>query len=164
MNRLSKDLTGILDNLRRKEEESLPSYAFTGSIAKNYKYSALVMSIFGIGMGYLLSVPIQEPAVGMVFGVPGIVALLMLPTCFSYRCYVDKSIITETYYILCFRIKKEILWKDVKYKRIKRDINRFSRSVQLYNSNKEKLISFDCSIVGFGKIMKMAKTVSTLKP
>ena len=163
MNRLSRDLPGILDTLRRKEEASLPSSSFVGSISKGYKYATLVISIVGIGMGYFLSVPIQDPSAGIIFGALGIVALLMLPTCFSYRCYVDKSIMKETYNILCFKIRKEVLWKDVEYKRVKRDSNKNTYYIRLYNSNKTKLISFDRAIVGFGQIMKMAKNVSTLK-
>ena len=159
----SRYLGELLNNLRKGEEDSLQTNSFVGAIAKGYKYSLLVVSVVGIGMGYFLSVPIQDPSVGMIFGSLGIVALLMLPTYFSYRCYVDKSVLRAEYYILCFKIKKEVNWKDVEYKVVKRDSKGSPLSIRLYNSNKKKLISFDYSIVGFGKVTRMAKRVATLK-
>ena len=145
------------------EEDSLSSSSFAGSIAKGYKYALLITSIVGIGMGYFLSVPIQDPAVGMIFGAVGIFALLLLPTYFSYRCYVDKHAITTKYYILCFKISKEVLWEDVKYKVVKRDSNGEPLSIRLYNSNRQRLVSFDHAIVGLDNIVRMAKNVSKLK-
>ena len=153
----------ILSNYRKAEEKSLTSNAFVGHIAKFAKYSLCAISLFGMGMGYFLIVPVQELPAGIIFGAIGIVSLLMLPTFFSYRCYVDKSIIKETYYILCFKVNKEVLWKNVKYKHIKRDSNGNAYSIHLYKSNGKKLISFDCGVVGFDKIKKMAKTVPPLK-
>lgn len=152
-----------LNTLRKEEESSLPSNSFVATIAKGYRYSSLVACIVGIGMGYFLSVPIQDPSVGMIFGALGIVALLMLPSCFSYRCYVDRNIMRETYFILCFRTRKEVLWKDVEYKRVKRDSKGNAYSVRLYSKNKKKLISFDNTIAGFGPIVRMAKRVPALK-
>jgi hypothetical protein len=163
MNRTSRYISELLNASRIEEESSITNTAFVGTMAKGYKYSLLATSIIGIGMGYFLSVPIQDPAVGVIFGMSGLVALLMLPTFFSYRCYVDKSTMKETYYILCFRIKKEALWKDVKYKRVKRDSNGNAYAIHLYNINKKKLISFDYGVVGFGKIVKMAKNIPSLK-
>ena len=163
MNLTSRYMSEWLDDLRREEEASHSSNSFVATIAKGYRYSTLVSCIVGIGMGYFLSVPIQDPSVGMIFGALGIVALLMLPTCFSYRCYVDKSIMKETYFILCFRINKEVLWKDVEYKRVKRDSKGNAYAIRLYNKSKKKLISFDNAIAGFGLIVRMAKSVSSLK-
>ena len=163
MNHTSRNLSRLLNNLRKEEEDSLQTNTFVGGIAKGYKYSLLVVSVVGIGMGYFLTVLIQDPSVGLLFGALGIVALLMLPTYFSYRCYVDKSILKAEYYILCFKIKKEVSWNDVEYKIVKRDSVGNPLSIRLYNSNKKKLIFFDYSIVGFGKIVRMAKRVATLK-
>lgn len=162
MNLSSRYLSELLNDLRREEEASLSANTFVATIAKGYRYSTLVTCIVGIGMGYFLSVPIQDPSVGMIFGALGIVALLMMPTCFSYRCYVDKSIMKETYLILCFRINKEVLWKDVEYKRVKRDSKGNAYSIRLYSKKKKKLISFDNTIAGFGPIVRMAKRVSAL--
>lgn len=163
LNHTSKYLSELLNNLRKGEEDSLQANTFVGTIAKGYKYSLLVVSVVGIGMGYFLSVPIQDPSIGMIFGSLGLVALSMLPTYFSYRCYVDKRILKVEYYILCFKIKKEAYWKDVEYRVVKRDSKGNPLSIRLYNSNKTKLISFDYSVVGFGKIVRMAKRVASLK-
>ena len=152
-----------LNNSRKEEEESLQGNSFEGSIAKGYKYSLLAVSIVGIGMGYFLSVPIQDPSAGMIFGALGMLVLLLLPTYFSYKCYVDKSTIKAEYYILCFKVKKEVLWKDVKYKAVKRDSYGDALSKRLYNIRKKKLINFDYSIVGFEKIVRMSKEISKLK-
>lgn len=163
MNYSSRYLVELLNILREEEEDSLQANTFVGTIAKGYKYSLLATSVVGVGMGYFLTVLIQDHTAGPLFGLIGIVSLLMLPTCFSYRCYVDKSILKAEYYILCVRIRKEVSWKDVAYKVVRRDSNGTPLSIRLYGSNKKKLISFDCTIVGFGKIVRMAKRIPILK-
>ena len=163
MNHSSRYLSKSLNNLRKMEEDSLQGNSFVGSIAKGYKYSLLIASIVGIGMGYFLSVSIQDPSVGMIFGTVGMLALLLLPTYFSYKCHVDKNAIKAQYFVLCFKVRKEVLWKDVKYKAVKRDSNGDALSIRLYNINKKKLIDFDYSIVGFEKIVRMSKDISKLK-
>ena len=115
-----------------------------------------------MGIGYFL-VSIQNPTVGMIFGALGMLALLLLPTCFSYKCHVDKNAIRAQYLILCFKVKKEVLWKDVKYKVVKRASNGDALSIRLYNIRNKKLIDFDYSIVGFGKIVRMSKEIPKLK-
>lgn len=162
MNHSSRYLFELLNILREEEEASVPVNTVVGTIAKGYKYSLLVFSVVGIGMAYFLTVLIQDNTAGPLFGLIGIAALLMLPTNFSYRCYVDKSILKAEYYILCVRIRKGVSWKDVAYKVVKRDSNGRPLSIRLYSSDKRKLISFDCAIVGFGKIVRMAKRVPTL--
>ena len=92
-----------------------------------------------------------------------IAGLLMLPTCFTYRCNVDQCMMKESYYILCFRVEKEVFWKDAAYKRIRRDSKGMAHSIQLYNKNKKKLISFDNTIAGFGPIVRMSKKVPALR-
>lgn len=163
MHRTSKYASEWLNNLRKGEEVNLQKTSFVGSIAKGYKYSLVAVSVIGIAMGYFLCFLIQDPAVGMIFGTLGIIALLMLPTYFSYRCYIDKSTLKAEYYIFCFKVTKDVLWKDVEYKVVKRDSKGNALSIRLYNINKKKLIHFDYSIVGFGNILRMAKRVTTLK-
>ena len=163
MNLTSRHMSEWLNDLRREEESSLSLNSFVATVAKGYRYSTLIVCVVGIGMGYFLSVPVQDPSVGMIFGILGIVALLLLPTCFTYRCYVDKNTMRATYYILCFRISKEVRWKDVEYKRVKRDSKENAYSIRLYSKDKKKLISFDYTIAGFGSIVRMAKRVSALK-
>ena len=69
----------------------------------------------------------------------------------------------ESYFLLCFRIKKEVPWKDAAYKRIRRDSKGKALSIRLYDKKKKKLISFDNTIAGFGPILRMAKNISALK-
>ena len=163
MNHTSKNVSKLLNNLRQGEEASLSSNSFVGAIASGYKYALVITSIVGIGMGCFLSVYIQDPAVGLIFGAIGVLALLLLPTYFSYRCHVDKIAITTKYYVLFVKVSKEVLWKDVEYKVVKRDSNGEPLSIRLYNSKKKRLISFDYSVVGFEKILKMAKGVPKLR-
>ncbi len=153
----------FLNNEREIEETKLPSNNFVGTVSKGHKYSFLAVAIIGIGMGYFLSVPVQDPFVGMIFGTLGIIALLVLPTYFTYRCYVDKSTLKVEYFVLCFKRKKEVHWRDVAYKRIKKDATGNPLSIHLYGTDKKKLISFDYSIVGFGKIVRMAKSVNLIR-
>lgn len=163
MKRTSRILSEILNNLRRGEEDNLPAKSFEAAIAKGYKNSLLIIGIAGIGMGYFLSVPISEPEIGIIFGILGVIALLMLPTYFSYRCYIDQSTIKAEYYILCFKIRQQVWWKDIEYKIIKRDSTGDAYSIRFYNRNKKKMISFDYSIVGFDKIVRMARNITSLK-
>lgn len=163
MKRTSRILSEMLNNLRRGEEDNLPAKSFEAAIAKGYKNSLLIIGIAGIGMGYFLSVPISEPEIGIIFGILGVIALLMLPTYFSYRCYIDQRTIKAEYFILCFKIRKQVLWKDIEYKIIKRNSAGDAYSIRLYDLHKKKQISFDYSIVGFGKIVQMAKNIPALK-
>ena len=159
----SQYLSEWLNELRIEEEASLYTESFVAIIARGYRYSALIVCIVGLGMGYFLYVPVQDPGVGMIFGVLGIVGLLILPTCFTYRCYVDQSMMKVSYFLLCFRVRKEVLWQDIAYKRIRRDIKGKPLSIRLYGRDKKKLISFDNTIAGFGPIVRMAKRVPALR-
>ncbi len=153
----------LLNDSRKREEEALKTTPFVGKVAKGYKYTILSVSIVGIGLGlFLMSIDTESPYVGMLFGIIGVLALLMLPCVFSYQCYVDQNTIKLKYYILFFKISKEVPWNAVKYKRVKRDSSGHALSMVLYNSDKKKLASFDNMIVGFGKIVRMAKRISTL--
>ncbi len=161
--RTSQMLSQALMTQRIREEDSLPSNTFTCTVAKGVKYGVLVVAVIGLGMGYFLSVPIQDPQVGILFAGLGFLALLMLPTYFTYRCYVDKSILKASYCIFCFPIRKEILWNNVAYKKVNRDSLGNALSIRLYDSRKKKLISFDYSITGLGKIVRMAKKIPAKK-
>ena len=69
----------------------------------------------------------------------------------------------EEYFILCFKVKKEVYWKDVSYKLTERDDVGNAISIKLFNSDRKKLISFDKAIVGFDKVVRMAKRIPKLK-
>ena len=106
----------------------------------------------------------QQIDIGILFGLLGVVSLLILPTIFSYKCYIDQVSMKEEYFILCFKVKKEVFWKDIAYKLIKRDKTRNELStIRFYDSERKKLISFDMTVVGFGKIIRMSKKIPKLK-
>lgn len=163
MNRAVRNLGVFLNESRKNEEASLSSKKFVATVAKGYRYSMLITCIVGIGMGYLLLALIQDPVAGWAFGTLGIIALLLLPTCFSYQCCVDETLMRETYFVLCFKVTKEVRWKDVAYKRIKRIFHGEVHAIFLYDKKKKRRISFDYSITGFGKILKMTKRIPLLK-
>ena len=162
MNHTSRNLSMLLNNLRETEEKSVSGTSFVGFMAKAYKYSLLAASFVSIGMGYFLIAHIQNYPAGSMFLIIGMIALLILPTYFSYRCYVDNNTINEKYYILFFKISKKVYWKDVKYKRVKRDANGNAYTIRLYNINKKKLIHISNEVVGFGKIVKITKGIPKL--
>ncbi len=163
MNRFTRNLGGMLNEHRRIEENDLRGNSFVGRIAKGYKNCLVATSVFGIGIGCFLAFPMKSPAHGIIFAVIGVVSLLLLPTYFSYRCRVDKFTLQAEYYVLLFKVKKSVRWQDVKYKKVKREKDGNARSIRLYDGNKKKLIFFDNAIVGFEKIMRMAKNVPRIK-
>ena len=85
--------------------------------------------------------------------------LLVYPTIVSYKCHVTKISLTEEYYVLFVKLKKEIMWSDVKYKWIVTAKRENSAShIVLYGENRKRLISFSDDTVGFTRIVKMAKS------
>lgn len=153
----------FLRNARCREEDSLPAGAFVGRITNACKYALLFFALLAIGMGCFLYLPPINSEIGLLFGVIGLLIASLLPTYFSYRCFVDKTVLKATYLILCFRITKKTLWKDVKYKKVKRDALGNGVSIALYDTNRKKLISFDALIVGFDRIVKTAKHLPKLQ-
>ena len=93
------------------------------------------------------------PAV--LFFVLGLCLLLLLPSILSYKCRVNKELIKEEYFILFFKKEKTIYWSDVKYKKVK--IGGANKSITLYDANKKRLISFDELVVGFERVIRLAK-------
>lgn len=61
----------------------------------------------------------------------------------------------EEYFILFFKKKKTVYWRDVKYKKVK--TNGRNKSITLYDAHKKRLIAFDELIVGFERVVKLAK-------
>lgn len=160
---ISQMITEKLNDMRKEEERKLPAGKFVGYASKGYKYTMLFIAILGTVSGCLISIPGKNPDAGAAIGAIGLLTLLTLPTYFSYRCYVDMHMLKKEYYILCFKIKKKVLWKDVKYKKIKRDSAKEPFSIRLYDASKKKLISFDNGLVGFGKIVQMASGIISFK-
>ncbi len=93
--------------------------------------------------------------VAVLFFVLGLCMLLLLPSFLSYKCLINKELIKEEYFILFFKKKKIIYWTDVEYKKVK--ISGSNKSITLYDANKKHLISFDELVVGFERVIKLAK-------
>ena len=96
----------------------------------------------------------EDREIALLFFALGTCMLLLLPTLLSYKCYINKTLMREEYFVLFFKRKKEILWSDVKYKKLTLGNN---KSLKLYDRNKKRLISFEGSIVGFDRILKLSK-------
>ena len=93
--------------------------------------------------------------VAILFLVLGLCLLLLLPTFLSYKCLISKEWIQEEYFILLFKKKKIVYWRDVKYKKVK--TNGRNKSITLYDAHKKRLIAFDELIVGFERVITLAK-------
>ncbi|MBR2024183.1 MAG: hypothetical protein IKA02_00055, partial [Clostridia bacterium] len=80
-----------------------------------------------------------------------------LPTGLSYRGYISRETMREEYLIVFFKVIKEVEWKDIKFKKLKRDEYGEIEGIKFYDENMKKLMSFDKATVGFTRIVKMAK-------
>ena len=138
------------------EELYLPKGEFIAKMGKAYKIALSIASFVSLVIG-IPTTFIWHEDVGIIFLILGIVALLVLPTIISYRCIVNKISLKEEYLVLFIKLKKEVLWDSVKYRKITTGKN---KSIKLYDVNRKRLMSFDRATVGFGRIVKMAKRSS----
>ena len=152
-NGLGKGLNDIFESCAEREALNLPSGEFVARNGKAFNLTSLVASLVSITVGALLLIFLSEK-IGILFLVLGLCLLPILPTMFSYKCIVNKTTMIEKYWVLCWKRQKEILWSDVKYRKIKIGNN---KSITLYDINKKRLISFDGMTVGFNRILKLAK-------
>ena len=146
-----------LDSATEREESHLTvaeNGEFIAKMGKAFKITLLIAAVISLGIGIPMTIFLDK-TIGLMFVVLGVLAALLLPTLFSYRCLVNKTLLREEYFILFIRIKKEVLWSDVKYRKIR--MNDKNSMIKLYGENKKCLISFDGAIVGFYHIVKMAK-------
>ncbi len=153
MSGLGKEMSDLLTLSAELEELDLPRGEFIAKNGKLLKISLLITAIVCTTIGLLMFVLYNEEF-GLLFLLLGVVEFLILPTLFSYRCVVNKTIIIEEYFILFLKRKKEILWSDVKYQKVRLGHN---KSIKLYDSNKRILVSFDNHTVGFSRILKLVK-------
>ena len=140
-----------LEASARCEELELPKGEFVATYCKSYKKLMAIMSGITIAIGGTLMFFWD---VAILFLLLGLCLLSLLPTFFSYKCLINKELIQEEYFIK----KKIIYWSDVKYKKAK--ISGRNKSITLYDVNKKRLISFDELIVGFERVIKLAKQSS----
>ncbi len=153
---LGRAMSDYLEASVASEEFDLPKGEFIAKMGKAYKIALSITSFVSLAVG-IPNTFIWHEDVGIIFLVIGIAALLVLPSILSYRCVVNKTVLIEEYFILFIKRKKEILWSDVKYRKIRIGKN---NSIKLYDENKKLLISFDNAIVGFNRIIKIAKRCS----
>lgn len=137
----------------------LKSKAFVAKIGRAYKVALLVASTLCIAFGLPMFIWLGE-WVALIFLCLGCCGFLVLPSLFTWRCTVNSVSMTEECYILFVKYRKNILWKDVKYQKIRLGEN---KSIVFYNQNKKRLISFDGTTVGFNQILKMAKRKGIVK-
>lgn len=147
-----------LEACARCEELELPRGEFVATYCKNFKTQMAILSGIAIAIGCPLMFFWD---VAVLFFMLGLCLLSILPTFLSYKCLINKELIKEEYFILFFKKKKIIYWSDVKYKKVK--IGGRNKSITLYNANKKRLISFDELIVGFERVIKLAKRSSITK-
>ena len=147
----------ILDSQAEIEELDLPSGNFVATISKGNKIALVVASIVGIILGAILWRFEGGAWLSILFSALSLVVILFLPTLFSYKGYINRETMREEYLIVFFKIIKEVEWKDIKFKKLKRDEYGEINTIKFYDENMKKLMSFDKETVGFTRIVKMAK-------
>ena len=153
-NGLGKGLNDIFESCAEREELDLPSGEFAARYGKAFNLTLLAVSLVSVVVGALLLIVQNDEEIGILFLVLGLCLLPILPTMFSYKCIINKTVMREEYLVLCWRRRREISWSDVKYRKI---IIGNNKSIKLYDKNKKRLISFDFTTVGFNRILKLAK-------
>ena len=158
---LGRAMSDLLEESAEKEElnAELNSKEFVAKTGKFFKIALLIASIAGVGFGLPMFIWLDEWLFLLFFSI-GFCGFLVLPSLFTWRCTVNSVSMTEECFILFVKYKKVVLWKDVKYQKVRLDSN---RNIVFYNENKKRLISFDGTTVGFNQILKMAKRKSIVK-
>ena len=136
---------------------NLPSGQFTAYIGKGYRCALTVVSFLGISLGCVLLFLLRDTVAGTAFLLPGVISALMLPTIFSYRCCVDSDSLKEEYFILFIKRTRHIKWSRICFRKVRTDMSGNPVSVRFYDADKKKVMSFDGSLVGFTRIMRLAK-------
>lgn len=148
-----------LSEARAAEEQALPKGRFRARFSRAFRRSAVLLTVFLGAAGVLQIMAGSEPGVPQLFlGLAG-VELLMLPTILSWRCDADEHGLREYYLILFLPRRKEVLWRDVRSKKVRRDKLGRPRSIRLYNEKGRKVFSVSESITGLGPITRMAKKI-----
>ena len=152
---VGRAMNDMFDSYAAIESLDLPKGEFVAKNAKAFKIACIIASIAGIIGGALMFFLFKEDReIALLFFALGTCMLLLLPTLLSYKCYINKTLMREEYFVLFLKRKKEILWSDVKYKKLTLGNN---KSLKLYDRNKKRLISFEGSTVGFDRILKLSK-------
>lgn len=155
--RSSRLIDEALSNSVEMEELDLPNGEFIGKMGKSYKIFLSISSLLGIILGLIIWKSLETVWLGILFLSLGIVVLIFLPTVFSYRCLVNRELMREEYLVVFIKIINQAIWSDIKYKKIKKDTNGSVSEIRFYDADKKKMIAFDSMMVGFSRIVKMAK-------
>ena len=149
-------LMDLLDSKAELEEleADFQSKEFVARMGRAFKIVFSVMVVISVVLGIILFFTVEE-WLGSMFFVIGFCGVLVLPSILTWRCTINRELIIEECLILFFKYKKVIAWNDIKYQKLV--INDTQKDIVFYNKNKKRLISFDNGIVGFAKIVKLAK-------
>ena len=158
---LGRAMSDLLESSAENEElnANLKSKEFVAKIGRAYKVALLVASALGVAFGLPMFIWLGE-WVALIFLCLGCYGFFVLPSLFTWRCTVNGVSMTEEFFILIIKYKKEVLWNDVKYQKIRLGEN---KSIVFYNENRKRLISFDGTTVGFNQILKLAKRKGIVK-
>ena len=135
-------------------ESDFQNKEFVARTGRTFKIVFSVMVVISVVLGIILFFTVEE-WVGIMLFVIGFCGLLVLPSILTSRCTINRDFIIEECLILFFKYKKVIPWNDIKYQKLV--INDMQKDIVFYNKDKKRLISFDNGIVGFAKIVKLAK-------
>ena len=149
-------LMDLLDTMAEREEleSDFQNKEFVARTGRAFKIVFSVMVVISVVLGIILFFTVEEWA-GIMLFVIGFCGLLVLPSILTLRCTINRDFIIEECLILFFKCKKVIPWNDIKYQKLV--INDTQKNIVFYNKDKKRLISFDNGIVGFSKIVKLAK-------
>ena len=153
----SKLIDDWLNTSAENEELDLPSGNFVATTSRGYKILFLLAGIVSVLTGIVLLNLAKEVWLSGIIIALGLVSLLYLPTCLSYKGYISSETMREEYLIVFFKVIKEVEWKDIKFKKLKKDEYGEIDTIKFYDENMKKLMSFDKATVGFTRIVKMAK-------
>ena len=161
---MERDWIGeILDNSAEREEldeKDMYEGPFIGRIAKSYKVGLLVAGVLMLAFAifaYAVDDGGSREWSFLLFAIDALI-WLYVPTVVSCRVEISKDMIAEQYLVVFIRVRREIAWNDVKYRKIRQDdlTGKVDR-VHLYNADGKRVMSFDRGTIGFSRILKLAK-------
>ena len=152
-----RNISELIDASAEIEELALPSGNFVATISKGNKIALAAAIIVGIIMSIIFGSFEGGTPMCIITIILSAICILFLPTYLSYKGYISRETIREEYFIVFFKVIKEVEWTNIKYKKIKRNEYNEAESIKFYDENMKRLMSFDKATVGFTRIVKMAK-------
>ena len=145
-----------IDSRRGQEEQKLSKKKFTARYTSSIRQWSVVLTVIMLLLAavQVLAGERETAAVILLLTSP---MLLLLPTALSYRCEVDGTGLRESWIVLCIPRKKEIMWKDVRSRKVRRDQWGYIISIKLYNEKGRQVFSMGREITGVALICHMAR-------